>query len=359
MPALSFDEVGVGFDMFGCPNRCRHCWVPGTPNRPISEQRVRDITAQFRAYRRPGRAEPHFKKLSVTTSVREPDFPDHYRQLHALSAELSDDKPWRYELLSVWRLARDETYAPWAKSIGPDTCQITFFGEQDTTDWFYKRRGAFNDALLATQRLLDAGMRPRWQIFANTRGIPELGSLLRRVDQMRLRERVTDLGDTFDIFIHNWGANGQTLEVESLRPALTDAEQIPAELLDSSRNHFGRDELWHTEESLCQQILTRDPWFGYALGPGHMDWFLITSTLDVYHNATDMDPWWCLGNLKSDSLETILDRFERDDTLGLRTINSISAQQLVRTYGQADSQRLYDGADDLMRYYLAMHCQQI
>ncbi|MCC7408340.1 MAG: hypothetical protein IT442_09720 [Phycisphaeraceae bacterium] len=358
MPTLSFNEVAIGFDMFGCPNRCRHCWVPAAPNRPISEQQVRDITAQFRAYRRPDQNQPHFKKLWVSTAIREPDFPDHYRQLHALSAELSDDKPWRYELLSIWRLARDESYAPWAKSVGPDTCQITFFGEEAATDWFYKRRGAFRDALLATERLLDAGMKPRWQIFANTRGIPELASLLRRVEQMRLCQRVADLGGKFDIFIHAWGANGQTLDVEPLRPTLTDAEQIPADLLESSRSHFGHDELWHTEQSLCQQILARDPWFRYTVAPGPFDAFLITSDLDVFHNAFDMDPWWCLGNLRSESLETILNRFQRDDTLGLRTINTIPAQELVRQHGRTDGQRLHTSADDLMRHYVALHCRQ-
>ena len=55
---------------------------------------------------------------------REPQ--EDYEKLYAFEAELSDLKPYRFELLSIWRLARDEKYAKWTKKIG--TCQIALFG---------------------------------------------------------------------------------------------------------------------------------------------------------------------------------------------------------------------------------------
>ena len=79
-------------------------------------------------FRRAGEDHPHFRKLRVSTSIREPDYSDDYRRLYELECELSDGKPYRFELLSIWRLARDPEYARWAKGIGPDTCQISFFG---------------------------------------------------------------------------------------------------------------------------------------------------------------------------------------------------------------------------------------
>ncbi len=68
--------------------------------------------------------------LHVMASTREPDFSDDYERLAELEAELGCGKPTRWELLSIWRLARDPKYAQWAKQVGgvPDTCQISFFG---------------------------------------------------------------------------------------------------------------------------------------------------------------------------------------------------------------------------------------
>ncbi|MDY7011687.1 MAG: radical SAM protein [Planctomycetota bacterium] len=356
MPDLSFKEVAIGFDMFGCPNRCRHCFYGAMPNKGISEAEVRRIAGLFRDFRRDGEDTPLFEKVWISPHIREPDFSDHYRRLHELAADLSDGKPWRYELLSIWRLARDESYAEWARSVGPDTCQITFFGEEETTDWFCCRKGAFRDNLLATEHLLAVGMKPRWQLFANTRGIPEFESLLRRVDRMRLIERVEALGGEFDIFVHTWGVWGDALNIEHLRPTIQDVHKIPRELLESSRKHFGKETLWHTEDELCGQILAREPWFGYAIEPAQMPWFIITSGFDVFYNAFGYDPWFCLGNIKREPLDVVLARFENNDTPGLRTVYTVPPQELVRKYGQFDRQRVYGSTNDLLTLYVAKHC---
>ena len=342
--------------MFGCPCRCRHCFYGAMPNKGISEAEVRGITKLFREFRRDGEDGPLFAKLWVSPCIREPDYCDDYRRLHELAAELSDGPPWRYELLSIWRLARDESYAEWARSVGPDTCQITFFGEEETTDWFCRRKVAFGDNLLATERLLEAGIKPRWQLFANTRGIPEFELLLRRIDRMNLRERVESLGGQFDIFVHTAGLWGSALDIEHLRPTIRDMATISEELMESSRKHFGSDTLWYTEAELCRQILAREPWFGYAIEPGHMPWFIITSGFDVFYNAFGYDPWFCLGNIKREPLPVILARFENNDTPGLRTIYTIPPQELVRTYGSLDSAKVYGDAEDLLTLYVAKRC---
>jgi len=348
------NQIVIGFDMFGCPNHCRHCFVGDWPNTGILEREVRRIAALFRELTRDGRS--RFDKVWVSTSIREPDFSDDYRRLYELEAELSDGKPWRFELLSIWRLARDETYAPWAKSVGPDTCQITLFGEEEVTDWFCRRRGAFSDALAATERLLDAGMKPRWQLFANTRGIGDFGRLLERVESMRLRERVAALGCEFDIFMHPWGADAEALAIEDLRPTEADMRRVPAELVESSRRHFRHEPLWQTEAELYQQIIEQGVPMPYALSPGHLPWFLIVPSLDVYFNACGMEPWWRLGNVRDEPLHAIIDRLERHDTPGLRTVYRVDPQELARRYGRFDGQRVYSCVDDLLRLYVAKHC---
>jgi hypothetical protein len=162
MPKIPSRNLTVAVDMHGCPNRCRHCWLGPPPGGKITEEDMRWIAAQFRNYAREGETEPFIDTLTITSWIWEPDFSDNYRELYVLERELSDGEPHRFELLSVWRLARDNEYAVWAKELGTDTCQITFFGMKETNDWFYRRKGAFQDCVRATERLLDLGIKPRW-----------------------------------------------------------------------------------------------------------------------------------------------------------------------------------------------------
>ena len=105
MPKIDREHIGVAFDMQGCPNRCRHCWLGPASGRKLSEQDVRWGVSQFRDFM--VTTNTSIKKLSVATWFREPDFSDDYRKLYDLEAELGDEKPSRYELLSVWRLCRN------------------------------------------------------------------------------------------------------------------------------------------------------------------------------------------------------------------------------------------------------------
>ena len=43
MPAL-VPQAALLFDVAGCPNRCRHCWLGHTPNRRAPFRRVADET---------------------------------------------------------------------------------------------------------------------------------------------------------------------------------------------------------------------------------------------------------------------------------------------------------------------------
>jgi hypothetical protein len=160
MPSIATKKIGVALDMHGCPNRCRHCYLGFGTNRPLSDADFRWTARQFREYLK--HSSTAIDSVNFSSDFREPDFSDGYRHLYELEKALSDEEPVRYELLSIWRLAHDKEYASWAKSVRPQTCQITFFGMEETTDWFYRRKGAFKDALTATERLLEVGMKPRW-----------------------------------------------------------------------------------------------------------------------------------------------------------------------------------------------------
>ncbi len=353
MPPITGTRIGVALDMHGCPNRCRHCYLGFGTRRSLSAADLRWTAQQFRV------AMQHHpsavQSLQVASWFREPDYGEDYQRLYELETELSDAKPERYELLSIWRLARDPSYAAWAKAVGPDTCQISLFGIESTTDWFYRRRGAFQDALTATERLLQVGMKPRWQLFLTTRLIPELPDLLRLVDRLHLRERVSALGGEFQLFMHCPGPDGEGRRIEHLRPTIDQVQSLPAEVIESSRKHLGWDTLWYTEADLIRQIPGQRAW---APEPPPMLWFLVLNNWDVYPNVGTLEPWWKLGNLKQDAVEVILCRFEHDEAAGLQGLFHYPAGRLAQEYGDTAGQKVYSDQGDLLSLYLARHCQR-
>ena len=354
MPKIHSEGVGLAFDMRGCPNRCRHCYLGPGSNYTLSEEDVRWGVSQFRdliAIRN-----TPIKKLSVSTWFREPDFGGDYRKLYDLEAELGDGKPNRYELLSVCRLAQDDTYAQWAKSVGPDTCQISFFGMRETNDWFFRRKGAFDDALTATERLLDAGMKPRWQVFLTTKLLPELGEFLRLIDQHRLRHRVQELGEEFQIFLHPPGPDHEARRIENLRPNAEQVADLPEVILSPSQKHFGKDILWQTEETLYAEILNDDDIEGRWLPK--VLWFFVCSDWDIFANVGTLEPWYRLGNLKRDSFESIIRKFEDDSVLGLNVQFHESPVRLAEHFGDPRGQKVYSSKEDLLSLYRGRHCEK-
>ena len=188
--------------------------------------------------------------MTVATWYREPDFSPHYRRLWKLEQELSDEgEARRFELLSIWRLARDEGYAAWAREIETEACQITFFGLQENTDDFCRRRGAFGDSLVATERLLEVGIRPRWQLFLTARLVPELDAFVDLIhsiesDPKGVRRSVASkpLG-SIAAFVHGVSPEGEGFKLEYLRPAVDVLHKIPPYLVEKTLQHFGQESL--------------------------------------------------------------------------------------------------------------------
>lgn len=359
MPTITKRKIGVALDMNGCPNRCRHCYLGFGSNRKLSDDGLRWVAFQFRYYLE--NADTAVESLSVSSYFREPDFSDDYRHLYELEEELSDGKPERHELLSVWRLARDKEYASWAKSVGPDTCQISFFGMEETNDWFYRRKGAFRDALTATERLLDAGIKPRWQIFLTKKLIPEIDELLRLIDKLKLYERVQKLGSEFQLFMHVPGPDHEGRKIEYLRPTIEEVTSLSEDILEPSRKHLGRDILWQPESELYTAILKDEeahPRDEKLLDEPSSFWFFVTNKWDVYSNVGTLEPWWKLGNLKKDSVETIMRRFEQDQVPGLDILLNYPRDRLAREYGKPHGRKLYSGKGDLISLYHAKHCEK-
>jgi MoaA/NifB/PqqE/SkfB family radical SAM enzyme len=360
MPGITKDRIGVALDMHGCPNRCRHCYLGYGNNRKMSDDDLRWAVAQFRHYL--AENDTGIESLSVSSYFREPDFSDDYRHLYELEVELRDGPPESYELLSIWRLARDKEYAAWAKSVGHDTCQVSLFGMENTTDWFYRRRGAFHDALTATERLLDIGMKPRWQLFLTKKLLPEIDDFLRLVERLRLRERVREIGGGFQLFMQLPGPEHEGRKIEYLRPTAEEASSLPDEILKASKKHLGRQVLWQTESKLYASI-TEDgadlPKNENILSEPESFWFFVMNNWDVYSNIGTLEPWWRLGNLKEDTVAIIMQRFEHDEIPGLDILYRYPPEKLADEYGDPEGRKIYSGKTDLLSLYHAKHCEKI
>ena len=355
MPPFRSRKMAVMLDMAGCPNRCRHCWLGNPPNQRVSSDTLRSVVGRFRGWVKPGESKPFAEAIGVFTWYREPDFASNYRELWELEQELSDEgDARRFELLSIWRLARDESYARWARSIGTEACQISFFGLEENTDYFTRRRGAFRDSLLATERLLEAGIRPRWQLFLTERVIPELDAFVALVRSMYLDRRVRKLGHEFEIFLHGVGPEGEGFDIEPLRPTDRILPAIPAYLAEKTLQHRAKSSLEEclgkAEKDWLPELLQEDK--PCATYPDTLA-FMVTPRMDVYSNLAEPMPWWRLGNLESDGLDRITSCFENDETPGLYANFWVPVSQLAETYGRQDGNSLYE-RDDLIVRWLRM-----
>ena len=63
-------SLSLAVDLYGCPNRCLHCWLGHMPNRDMGPGADAWIADRFR---------PYFDRIAFYSWVREPDFCPDYR----------------------------------------------------------------------------------------------------------------------------------------------------------------------------------------------------------------------------------------------------------------------------------------
>jgi len=340
----NIDSLNIAVDMAGCPNRCRHCWLGSHKNGNMTTDDFRSIASQFKNWRN-GHGQG-IKKLGLFTWWREPDFRDDYRNLWELEQELSSPgQAQRFELLSIWRLARDENYAKWAATLKPKACQITFFGMEETTDWGTNRKGAFKDNLLATKRLIDAGIAPRFQIFLTKRGLKDLEPLTRLIHDLDLHKRCEAIGQKFEVFINSASPEGNGYILENERLEENDISKIPQSLVGICRE--GLDLLGQPEDTLLDALLANDSPPNIST---NIQSIAINADQDAYPNIAEPAPWWRLGNLQEDGVDAILKAYYEETIPGMKANREIPISELTRRYGETCSTRLYDKHDLLCRF---------
>jgi len=336
-------KLSVMVDMAGCPNRCRHCWLGSHKNGNMTVDAFYNIAAQFKNWRDENGT--GISELGFFTWWREPDFRDDYRTLWEMEQQLSSPgQAQRFELLSVWRLARDESYARWAAALAPKTCQITFFGMDGVTDWATSRVGAFQDNLLATERLIETGIAPRWQLFITKRSLADLEPFLRLITDLNLHKRCEAIGQKFEVLISGVSPEGNGYGLEDERIEEGDLPLIPQGLIDICRE--GIELLGQPEYVLLDSLLADSSPPNVEAPPA----IVINADFDAYPNIAEPTEWWRLGNLKTDGIDTILKAHRNETTPGMGMNRTVPISELARRYGGKGSTKLYDKSDLVCRF---------
>jgi hypothetical protein len=339
------DYFGVMTDMTGCPNRCRHCWLGSHKNGNMTMDDFRDITAGFKNWR--DENGNGIRELGFFSWWREPDYRDDYRELWALEQELSTPgRAMRFELLSIWRLARDESYAKWAATMPPKACQISFFGMETNTDCGIRRKGAFKDSLIATERLIEAGISPRWQLFITKRNdVAELDEFLRLIYGLELHKRCESIGGKFEVFINGISPEGNGYELADCFIDEDDVSMIPRELADICRDKI--ETLGQPEYALLETLIRDD---SPPDADANMPCVSVNADFDVYPNIAEPAEWWRLGNLKTDGVDAIIKAYRDETTPGMMINREMPISELARRYGDKHSRTLYAKSDLICRW---------
>lgn len=328
----------LAVDMYGCPNRCKHCWLGHMPKRKMEAGADEWLVNYFK---------PYFQRINFYSWLREPDFCDDYQKRWLRDIELSVGAvPERYELASFWRIVRDSQYVKFIKEVGVKAVQLTFFGLDKLTDKYVGRTGAFQELVQATEILLENEIAPRWQAFIYEENKEELVDLLRLSERLKLKERCQAFGAEFEFFIHTGGCDGENRKQYEI---WIEKDNIPNELIP----YYSEYETLLSEKECCELLKQDDTHSVYH--NEEMITLLISNNYDVYFNFTHMSKEWKIGNLKTDNQEELIRRIIEEDIPALKLARKVTMRELVEMYGDTQSNKAFqlsDYKDYLLNRYL-------
>ncbi len=311
-------------DMFGCPNRCRHCWIGHMPNKQMDKDADVGIVDYFK---------PFFSKITYYSWLREPDFCNDYRERWIKDNDISvNSKPERFELASFWRLVRDPDYVLFLKEVGVKRVQLTYFGMEEMTDKYIGRKGAFQELLKATDILIANQIAPRWQAFINEENKDQIAELLDLSNTLQLEERCAAFGEKFKFFVHSGSCDGENRKLYNIR---IEKDHVPKEI----RPYYLNYNKAVTEQECCE-LLKED---GSSVKYHNEEQIVlyVSNTFDVYFNFTHMTDAWKIGNLKDTKPEEMVKKIAEEDTDALNAAKTITMKALVERYGNAHSKRIF------------------
>lgn len=334
-------KLNLCVDLYGCPNRCKHCWLGQPKHVKMEDHADTDIVDFFK---------PYFDRIAFYSWFREPDMTDRYEERWEMDQKISvNAKPQRFELASFYRLCRDSAYAGFLSRIGIKKVQLTFFGMEEMTDRYVGRKGAFKELLSATDILINHGIAPRYQAFLNRENKDDIVRLLDFIEETDLKKRCETTGVPFEFFVHEGSCEGENRKLYDIRIA---KEEIPRALIEY---HIGYDRL-RAEKEFCE--LLKDDASPYVYHNEDEITLYITSDYNVYYHFTNLSENWKIGNMKSESAESLAAKIIREDTFALNEARKISIGELAKRYGDFRSDKAF-ALNDYKSYLLNSHIESL
>lgn len=338
-----FEKLTVCLDMKGCPNRCKHCWLGVIPNGNLNKNDLIYIANEFKKVT---------KKIQVYSWFREPDYFNNYQEIFELEKQLSDFHYNHFELASYFKIVRDNEYAKWLKSIGVNEVQLTFFGLEETTDYYIGRKGAFNELIASIDILLKAKITPRIQLFLFKDNLKEMEALINFFKDINLEEKCKEVNDHFSLFAHLSVCIGESMKLYESRLEESDIKDIPSYILTNSFSHFKTTsvkEIFGDKESkLYNYFLNND--YKIDLIDSHPV-FYIDKDFNVYSNKGTISKVWSLGCLKELTIEQIIENYLNNRCIAFNAYNNIPFKEMVETVSNKNSNKLFT-KDDYIIYIL-------
>lgn len=252
---------------------------------------------------------------------------------------------------------RDEKYVNWLSSLGLKKVQLTIFGNEETTDYYIGRKGAYREILKALEILIENKISPRIQTFINKDNIDELKHVENLIKHLDLENRCRAFGGEFSFFLHQGSCDGENERLYDVRVTPDDLEKIPALLKTYTLRHFGKknimDVFGKTEQSLYEELVTDHSTSSYV---SDSPVFFIDKDFNVCPNISSPVPHWCLGNLKTQGVKKVLENYVESNSAAQRIRLTVPLCDIVKAQGDKTSKRLFSKSD-YIEFLLNKYCK--
>ncbi len=161
------------------------------------------------------------------------------------------------------------------------------------------------------------------------------------------------------LFAHLLTPDGEARQIETLRPTLSELAALPQEMLEDSRRWLGRASLWETEEYWYSHLLAATRVEVPAIPLSRTFGAVLVARLGCLHQHGDSGAVGRVGNLKTDGVEGVIERYCAAQPLGMRLALGVSRAELALEYGDRAGQRVYGSADDLLARYIGQRGQAL
>lgn len=148
-----------------------------------------------------------------------------------------------------------------------------------------------------------------------------------------------------DFFIGGISPEGSGYEIEDERPEASDLKLIPDEMAALSSS--GLSYLGLSESDILAELLCDDTPPDIS---ADFPCVSVDACYNVYPNIAEPAEWWCLGNLKTDGVDSVIKAYRDGTPPGMTANKTVSVSELAYRFGRQGSTKLYTKGDLICRF---------